>query len=97
MKTHWSAAFCLIMVLLLSLGGMTSAALPAATGPQELQVTECDNGRAVDLDQVLVLHLESNPSTGYGCQVQCVGSGWVLRFDAEGKRFEFLKSTGQCH
>lgn len=72
MKTRWMAVFCLIMVLLVSPGGAISAApQPAASGPQELQVTERDSGRAVDLNgEVLVLTLESNPSTGYGWQVQ---------------------------
>jgi inhibitor of cysteine peptidase len=72
MKRHWIAAFCLTMVLVVLLGGVTSAATPpAGAGPLELQVTERDNGRAVDLHgEVLVLTLESNPSTGYAWQVQ---------------------------
>ena len=50
MKTRWSAAFCVIMVLLISLAGMTSAASPpAGAGPLEIQVTQLDHGRAVDL------------------------------------------------
>lgn len=71
-KTRWTAVFCLMMVLLVSLGGMTSAASPSApAGPTEIQVTERDHGRAVELNgEVLVLNLESNPSTGYGWQVQ---------------------------
>jgi PKD repeat protein/predicted secreted protein len=72
MKTLWSAAFCLIMVLLLSLGGVTSAApSPAGAVLQEIQLTARENGQIVDLNgEVLVLNLESNPSTGYGWQVQ---------------------------
>jgi C1A family cysteine protease/PKD repeat protein len=84
MKTRWSAVFCLIMVLLVSLGGMTSAASPGAGGgPQELQVTERDNGRAVDLGgDVLVLNLESNPSTGYGWQVRGLDARILRQLDA---------------
>jgi C1A family cysteine protease/predicted secreted protein len=83
-KTRWTAAFCLIMVLLVSLGGMTYAASPQVSdGPPEIQVTERDNGRAVDLDgEVLVLGLESNPSTGYSWQVQGPGSGILRQLDA---------------
>jgi inhibitor of cysteine peptidase len=84
MKTRWAAAFCLIMVLSVSLGGMTSAASPPATaGPREIQVTARDNGRAVDLKgEMLVVKLESNPSTGYGWQVQGAGSGLLRQVDA---------------
>jgi C1A family cysteine protease/fibronectin type 3 domain-containing protein len=68
---HRLMALCLIMVLLISLGGIASAWSPASAGPLEIQVTERDSGRAVDLKgEVLVLNLESNPSTGYGWQVQ---------------------------
>ena len=72
MKTRWTAAFCLVMVLLISLGSITSAASqPATAGPAEVQVTERDHGRVIDLKgEVLVLKLQSNPSTGYGWQVQ---------------------------
>ncbi len=77
-ETRWMALL-LIVVLLLALGSMSSAASPAGSGPQELQVTESDNGRAVDLrGQVLVLKLRSNPSTGYGWQVQGL-DGRILR------------------
>jgi predicted secreted protein len=84
MKTRWTAAFCLIMVLLVSLGGMSYAASPpAGTGPQEIQVMERDAGGAVDLNgEVLVLNLESNPSTGYGWQVQGLDSRILRQLDA---------------
>lgn len=32
------------------------------------------------------------PSMPWRCQVQCVGSGRVLRFDAETRLFEFLEA-----
>jgi predicted secreted protein len=85
MKTRWTAVvICLITALVVSLGGITSATSPAAAaGPPEVQVTERDNGRAVDLNgEVLVLELESNPSTGYGWQVQGPGSGILRQLDA---------------
>ena len=82
-KTHWMTAFCLIMVLLIAPGGMSFAAPPAADdGPQELRVTERDAGQAVDLNgEVLVLYLESNPSTGYGWQVQGLDTQLLRQLD----------------
>ena len=32
------------------------------------------------------------PGTPWRCQVQCVGSGRVLRFEAEARLFEFLEA-----
>jgi predicted secreted protein len=82
MKTRWTAAFCLIIVLVVSLGSMTSAATPPSAGPLEIQVTERDNGQAVDLNgEVLVLTLESNPSTGYGWQVRGLDARIVRQLD----------------
>ncbi|MBN1661498.1 MAG: protease inhibitor I42 family protein, partial [Anaerolineae bacterium] len=86
MKARWTALFCLIVALLVSLGSVTSAAsLPAFTGPPEIRVTERENGRGVDLKgEVLVVSLKSNPSTGYGWQVRGLDSR-ILRLvdDAE--------------
>ena len=84
MKTRWTTAFCLIMVLLISLGGITSAAsTPPGAGPLEVRVTDHDNGRAVDLNgAVLVLTLESNPSSGYGWQVRELNPGILRKLDA---------------
>jgi C1A family cysteine protease len=83
MKTRWTAAFCLIIVLLVSLGGVTSAAPPTGAGPQEIQVTEPENGRTVELNgEVLVLNLESNPSTGYGWQVREMNPGILRQLEA---------------
>jgi len=44
---------------------------PAAPGSEEVQLTEEDNGGLAELgeDQILVISLESNPSTGYSWQV----------------------------
>jgi C1A family cysteine protease len=69
-KTRWITTFCLIIVLLISLGGITYAAPPApGAAPQEIKVTERDAGKPVELNgEVLVVELESNPSTGYGWQ-----------------------------
>jgi len=83
MKTRWTAAFCLIMVLLISLGGMSTAAQPAASGPAEVQVMERDNGRAIDLKgEVLAINLESNPSTGYSWQVRGLNRNILRQVDA---------------
>ncbi|MFX1263621.1 MAG: protease inhibitor I42 family protein, partial [Promethearchaeota archaeon] len=80
-KTRWTAAL-LIMVLLVLLGGMTSAA-SVPTGPQEIQVTERENGQAIGISgEVLVLNLESNPSTGYGWQVQGLDARILRQLDA---------------
>jgi C1A family cysteine protease/predicted secreted protein len=84
-KTHWLTTFCLILALLISLGSISYAASPAAgTGPKEMQVTERDNGGAIDLNgQVLVLKLESNPSTGYGWQVQGLDKRMLRQVDVD--------------
>jgi predicted secreted protein len=83
-KAQRITALCLIMVLLVSLGGITYAAPPAPrVGPQEIQVTEGNTGQAVDLSgQVLVLNLKSNPSTGYGWQVRGLDSRTLRQLDA---------------
>ena len=80
MKARWMIAFCLIVVLLVMPGGMSFAAPPTpGTGPQEIQVKDLNNGKAVDINgEVLVVHLESNPSTGYSWQVQGL-DGRILR------------------
>lgn len=72
MKTRWIVTLFLIVALVAPLGGVTEAASPTGdTGPFELQLTERDSGRAVAVNgEVLVLKLESNPSTGYTWQVQ---------------------------
>jgi inhibitor of cysteine peptidase len=83
-KTHRMMTFCLIIVLLISLGGTTYATPPAAPpGPQELQVTESAAGQAVEMNgEVLVVNLASNPSTGYGWQVQGLPPGILRQLDA---------------
>src|SRR5512135_212763 len=82
-KTHRMMTFCLIMVLLLSLGGTTYAAPPPpGAGPQEIQVAERQTGQAVEINgEVLVLNLASNPSTGYGWQVQGLPPGILRQLD----------------
>jgi len=72
------------MVLTISLGGVSFAASSrAGTGPLELQVTEPDNGRAVELKgEVLVVKLPSNPSTGYGWQAQGIDAQVLRQLDA---------------
>jgi predicted secreted protein len=88
MKARWITALYLIMVLSVTPGGMSFAAPPTpGAGSQEIQVKELNNGKAVDINgEVLVVSLESNPSTGYGWQAQGLddhilrqldGSEWV--------------------
>ena len=74
----------LLAVLMVSLGGTASASSPAlASSPQEIQITDQYNGQAVDLNgEVLVLNLESNPSTGYGWQVQGLDPRILRQVDA---------------
>jgi C1A family cysteine protease len=83
-KAQCVAAFCLIVVLLISLSGVTYAASTGTgDGPQEVQVTESDSGQAVDLNgEVLVVNLESNPSTGYDWQVQGLNPHILHQLDA---------------
>ncbi len=83
-KTRWTGAVCLILVLLVSLGGMTYAApSQVGAGPLEVQVSELNDGGAVDLDgEVLVAKLPSNPSTGYGWQIQGLDDSILRPLDA---------------
>jgi C1A family cysteine protease len=83
MRTRITVALCLVLVLLASLGGISSLAsqLPAAA---EIRVTGQENGRHVQLrGEVLALSLESNPSTGYGWQVRGVDRSVLRQVGAE--------------
>jgi predicted secreted protein len=72
MKIRITVALCLVLVLLASLGGISSLA-SQAPGAAEIHVTGQENGRHVQLKgQVLALSLESNPSTGYSWLVRGV-------------------------
>ncbi|MBN1660220.1 MAG: protease inhibitor I42 family protein [Anaerolineae bacterium] len=88
MKARWNIALCLIVVFLTVLGSAsTLAAQPGAeAGVPEIQVTERDQGRTIDLKgEILALSLESNPATGYGWMVRGanarvvrqVGEEWI--------------------
>jgi C1A family cysteine protease len=74
----------LLAVLMVSLGGTASASSPAlASSPQEIQITDQYNGQTVALNgEVLTLNLESNPSTGYGWQVQGLDTRILRQLDA---------------
>jgi inhibitor of cysteine peptidase len=73
-----------LTLLLLMLVSTTTVASPLnGAGPSEIQLTEHDNGRSIDLKgEVLVLNLESNPSTGYSWQVQGMNQGILRQLDA---------------
>ncbi|NLG28350.1 MAG: tandem-95 repeat protein [Chloroflexi bacterium] len=62
----------LVVALLVSLGGIATAGAPRpGAGPIELCISDGDNGRALDVKgEMLVLRLESTPSTGYSWQVK---------------------------
>ena len=53
----------------------------AAPNPNEIRLTEEDNDRLAELgeDQVLVISLESNPSTGYSWEVAEIGAYYRVR------------------
>jgi len=74
----------LLAVMMYSLSGAASTTVGAGSDtPQELQVSEQDNGAAVSLNgEVLVLNLESNPSTGYGWQVQGLDTSILQQLEA---------------
>ena len=73
----------LTLLLLILVSSTTMASPPGGAGPSEIQVTERDNARAINLKgEVLVLNLESNPSTGYGWQVQGLNPGILRQLDA---------------
>ena len=81
------------LVFVLLLGGALAA--PPPEGPSEVNLTQLDNGSKVQLteDQVLVLRLPGNPSTGYVWQP--AGSqldGAVLR-KAAMVRYEYLDAA----
>ena len=94
MKVRLTAVFCLIMILALSLpGGIQSMAFqpPAAPpSPGELTLSEADNGRQIELaeSEMLVLELESNPSTGYGWEVQEMDRTILRQVEEVGVGFE---------
>ncbi|MCU0485384.1 MAG: protease inhibitor I42 family protein [Anaerolineales bacterium] len=78
------AVVVLLAAMLFSLGGAASASSAAAGAvPQELQLTEQNDGGVVSLNgEVLVLNLESNPSTGYGWQVQGLDTRLLRQLEA---------------
>lgn len=79
MKARLIAVLCLTLaVALLASSGISAAPQPPVF-PQ-VNLSEKDNGRQIELDpsQALELSLESNPSTGYGWQVDGMDSK-VLR------------------
>jgi len=73
-----------LTLLLLMLVSTTTVASPLdGAGPSEIQLMEHDSGRSIDLKgEVLVLNLESNPSTGYSWQVQGMNQGILRQLDA---------------
>ncbi|MGD8474859.1 MAG: C1 family peptidase [Anaerolineae bacterium] len=73
----------LTLVLLMLVSTTTVASPLDGAGPLEIQVTQRDNARSVDVrGEVLVLNLESNPSTGYSWQVQGMNPGILRQLDA---------------
>lgn len=98
MKARLTVVFCLIAVLALSLlGGIqsTPSQPPAAPPPPgEVTLSEADSGRLIELQEsdVVVLRLESNPSTGYRWEVQETDQNILLQvgafeFESEPNRF----------
>ena len=83
-KLMFVAVVVLLAAMLFSLGGAAAAStLSAGSAPQEIQVTEQNDGGAVSLNgEVLVLNLESNPSTGYGWQVQGLDTRLLRQLEA---------------
>ena len=73
----------LLVVMLASLSSMASVSLPpAGSGPQELGFTEQDSGRAVTVKgEVLVLNLESQPSTGYSWQARGLDTRYLRQLE----------------
>ena len=91
MKKQWVAPLVAVVALLL-LGGIPAMASPsAAPAPDEVRVSQADNGRQVELSgsQVLVVSLECNPSTGYSWAVQEMDTA-VLRQVGD---WEWMPST----
>ncbi len=73
---------CFALVVLILLGGLQAVAAPTSSppGPSEITLSESNNGGQIELDKnkMVVLRLESNPSTGYSWLVEEMDSN-VLR------------------
>ncbi len=67
-------ALLIAVVALMVLGGIPAMAAPSAApaAPNEVRVSQADSGRQIQISgsQLLVVNLDSNPSTGYGWQIQ---------------------------
>lgn len=92
MKARLLAILCLVMALSL-LGGLhfrgsQSAAAPPPPG--EITVNETHNGQQVQVGNkdILVIRLESNPSTGYSWQVEGMDSNVLRKLEGIGPEFE---------
>lgn len=73
MKKNWYFLLTVILGVLLlgSVSGAAATATPAAQGHSKVYLQATDHGRQMVLNgQMLVINLESNPSTGYGWEVE---------------------------
>ncbi len=94
MKRNVALALSAVIAIVLLLSGIPASASPPADPPQpsEVRVNQLDSGGTVDLvgDQVLAIGLDSNPSTGYGWQVQNMDQ----RFLRQVGQIEWVPSSG---
>jgi C1A family cysteine protease len=72
MKARLIAVLCLVIVLALGGAQSLAARAPSPPSPGQITLNEINNGGQIDLGEsdMLVLRLESNPSTGYSWHVQ---------------------------
>jgi inhibitor of cysteine peptidase len=93
MKARLTVVLSLITIVLVLLGGIRVVATPSSLppAPNEITLSERNNGGQVELDKskMVVLRLESNPSTGYSWQVDEMDAS-VLRQVGE---FEFEQKS----
>ncbi|MBN1485142.1 MAG: protease inhibitor I42 family protein, partial [Chloroflexia bacterium] len=94
MNKNVTALITLGVLALLLIGGIPVLASPSAAppNPDEIRLTEDKDGSRIELkaDQVIVLNLESNPSTGYSWQV----SGLDQRILRQVGTSEWLPQSG---
>jgi len=84
LKAHGTTAFYLILVLLLALGSVVSAAPAAGVDPQEIVLNATHNGKGVGLNgEVLVVRLPSQPATGYSWQARGLDQAILHQLDSE--------------
>ncbi|MDX9956711.1 MAG: protease inhibitor I42 family protein, partial [Anaerolineae bacterium] len=91
MMKHRAWVWTLLLLLMVMLGQGARAERPTPPPLVEVPVTEADIGQPIALaaDELLVLTLEANPSTGYRWEVAAADAGIVQLVAG----YEFVQSA----